>query len=180
MHWGLMKKPPEAQAAASSPPEATKVDPGAGLQPGVPPQPVVILAQTRFFCGLSEAQLQRAAQTGEIQAFERGRSVYCIGDPARALYVLVEGSVRLAIGMGNRHTSAGDILRRGDVFGWAALTPNSSRRIATASCLTDCTFLAIDGEKLRALMERDHTLGYRLMTHLVWLITGTLTAFAAG
>ncbi len=75
---------------------------------------------------------------------------------------------------------AGDILRRGDLFGWAALTPRCNVRIATASCLTPCTLLVLDGPGLVRLMDGDHTLGYRLMRQLNDLISGTLTAFAGG
>ena len=87
--------------------------------------------------------------------------------------------VRLAIGLGNRSASAGDI-RRGEVFGWAALKPTRACASPPPSCLIPCRFLAIDGAELIGLMEQDHTLGYRLMTQLNRLITGTPTAFAAG
>ena len=40
--------------------------------------------------------------------------------------------------------------------------------------------LDTDGVGLMKLMEQDHTLGYRLMTQLTRLVTGTLTAFASG
>ena len=71
-------------------------------------------------------------------------------------------------------------MRRGEVFGWAALTPSCNLRIATASCLTPCSLLAVDGAGLMAHMEQDHTLGYRVMTQVTRLITSTLTAFAGG
>ena len=142
--------------------------------------PFVILSQTSFFQDLTTEQLRGVADLSRMQECSEGQQIYNIGEPASTVYVLVRGMVRLAIGLGNRNASAGDILRRGEVFGWAALTPASSLRIATASCLTPCRFLAIDGAELIGLMEQDHTLGYRLMTQLNRLITGTLTAFAAG
>ncbi len=142
--------------------------------------PVDILAQTGFFRGLALAQLQRVAAVSEVQRFDEGRQVYRVSEPARTIYVLVRGTVRHAIGYGDRHAHAGDVLRHGEVFGWAALTPSCNQRIANAACLTPCVFLAIDGRGLMQLMEQDHTLGYRVMTQLNRLITGTLTAFAGG
>ena len=142
--------------------------------------PHVILSQTAFFGDLSALQLERVAALSEIQECEEGRQVYRIGEPATTVYVLVRGMVRHAIGFGHRNASAGGILRGGEVFGWAALTPSCNVRIATASCLTASSILAIDGPGLIRLMEQDHTLGYRLMTQLNWLITGTLTGFAGG
>lgn len=142
--------------------------------------PLVILSHTDFFRDLTPDQLRRVAELSNVKEGNEGELIYNIGEVAGTVYVLVHGMVRLAIGRGSRNASAGDILRRGEVFGWAALTPASSVRIATASCLTSCRILAIDGAGLIELMEGDHTLGYHLMTQLNLLITGTLTAFAAG
>ena len=142
--------------------------------------PAEILSQTGFFGGLTPAQLERAAALGKVQDCGEGQQVYRVGDPADQIYVLVHGMVRQSIGFGGRNARVGDILRRGDVFGWAALTPTCNVRIATVSCVTPCCFLAIDGAGLIGLMELDHTLGYRLMTQLNRLITGTLTSFAGG
>ena len=139
-----------------------------------------VLSQTNFFGQLTPGQLERVAALGSVQDCDEGQQVYRVGDPANGVYVLVHGTVRHAIGFGGRNASVGDILRRGELFGWAALTPPRNVRIATASCLTPCRFLVIDGAGLIALMEHDHTLGYRLMTQLNRLITGTLTSFASG
>ena len=142
--------------------------------------PCGLLAQTNFFGRLTPSQLERVAALSTVQDCEAGQQVYRVGDPANEVYVLVHGTVRHAIGFGGRNASVGDILRRGELFGWAALTPPRNVRIATASCLAPCRFLVIDGAGLVGLMEQDHTLGYRLMTQLNRLITGTLTSFAGG
>ena len=139
-----------------------------------------LLSQTHFFGGLTPSQLERIAGLSTVLECEAGQQVYRVGDPADRVYVLVHGTVRHAIGFGERHASVGDILRRGELFGWAALTPPRNVRIATASCLAPCRFLVIDGVGLIDLMEQDHTLGYRLMSQLNRLITGTLTSFAGG
>lgn len=142
--------------------------------------PAVILAQTGFFRELNPQQLAGVAELAQAQLFEEGQTVYRFGEAARWLYVLARGTVRLTTGHGGRHASVGDQLGRGDVFGWAALTPHCSLRIATATCVTPCRMLAIDGAGLLVRMDADHTLGYRLMSQLNQLVTGTLTAFAAG
>ncbi len=142
--------------------------------------PSQILSQTGFFGELTPGQLEQVVAHTKLQDFDEGQQIYRIGDPAKLIYVLVCGTARQAISFDGRTASVGDILRRGDVFGWAALTPTCSVRIATVSCLTPCRFLAIDGAGLIELMEHDHTLGYRLMTQLNRLITGTMTAFTGG
>lgn len=142
--------------------------------------PIQILSQTGFFAGLSQAQLMQISAVCRLEAHAQGAHIYNIGQAATSLYILNRGMVRFAIRYGQRDACAGDILHRGQVFGWAALTPATNVRIATATCLTPCSILALDGARLRQLMDQDHTLGYKLMIQLNTLITCTLTAFAGG
>jgi toluene monooxygenase system ferredoxin subunit len=143
-------------------------------------KPVDVLKQARFFSGLDKAQLERVAALGRVRTFPQDTRIYTVGDAADYFYVLADGMVRFTLGLGKRETSAGDIIRRGDVFGWAPLVEGHSRRIATAYCLTACAVVAIDGGELSALMDADFGLGYALMKKLAVLLTSELTSFAAG
>jgi toluene monooxygenase system ferredoxin subunit len=139
-----------------------------------------VLGQARFFAGLSAAQLGRVAALGRMRSFPQDTRIYTIGDAVDYFYVLAEGMVRFTLGLGKRETTAGDIIRRGDVFGWAPLVEGHTRRIATAYCLTACSVVAIDGSELVALMDAELGLGYALMKKLAVLLTSELTSFAAG
>jgi len=139
-----------------------------------------VLGQTRFFSGLSKPQLARVAALGRVRSFPQDTRIYTVGDAVDDFYVLADGMVRFTLGLGKRDTAAGDIIRRGDVFGWAPLVEGHSRRIATAYCLTACAVVAIDGAELMALMDADLALGYALMKKLAVLLTSELVAFAAG
>ena len=140
-----------------------------------------VLAEARFFSGLTKAQLARVAALGQLRAFPQDTRIYTIGDAVDDFYVLADGMVRFTLGLGRRgEASAGDIIRRGDVFGWAPLVEGHARRIATAYCLTPCEVVAIEGRALNALMQSDPALGYALMKKLAVLLTSELVAFAAG
>ena len=139
-----------------------------------------VLRQARFFAGLAPLQLDRVAALARIERFPQETRIYTLGDSAEDFYVLATGMVRFTLGLGKRETSAGEIIRRGDVFGWAALVAGAKKRIATAFCLTSCEVIALDGNALRALMDGDHSLGYAIMTQCSVLLTGELTSFAAG
>jgi CRP-like cAMP-binding protein len=139
-----------------------------------------VLGQARFFTGLSAAQLGRVAALGRMRTFPQDTRIYTIGDAVDYFYVLAEGMVRFTLGLGKRDTTAGDIIRRGDVFGWAPLVEGHTRRIATAYCLTACSVVAINGSELVALMDAELGLGYALMKKLAVLLTSELTSFAAG
>jgi CRP-like cAMP-binding protein len=139
-----------------------------------------LLASGRFFGRLDSGQLDRVAAIGRVQSFPQDTRIYTIGDVVDDFYVLAEGTVRFTLGLGKRETAAGDIIRRGEVFGWAALVEGYSRRIATAYCLTACEVVALDGAALRAFMDADPLAGYLVMKQLAVLLTSELTAFAAG
>ena len=150
---------------------ANKLAPASGL---------ALLRQARFFAGLAPAQLERVAALARVERFAQDTRIYVLGDPADDFYVLASGMVRFTLGLGKRETSAGEIIRRGDVFGWAALVAGAQKRIATAFCLTSCEVIALNGNDLLALMDSDHSLGYAIMKQLSVLLTGELTSFAAG
>ena len=139
-----------------------------------------LLGEARFFSDLREAQLARIAALGRLKSFPQDTRIYAIGDAVDNFYVLAEGMVRFTLGLGKRETSAGDIIRRGEVFGWAPLVEGHERRIATAYCLTACDVVALDGAALNRLMEADSALGYALLKKLAVLLTSELVAFAAG
>jgi CRP-like cAMP-binding protein len=139
-----------------------------------------LLARGRFFGALSAAQLEHVIASGRVLAYPQDTRIYTLGDEVDDFFVLAEGTVRFTLGLGKRDTAAGDIIRRGEVFGWAALVEGYSRRIATAYCLTPCEVIALDGMKLRAFMEADPVAGFRIMKQLAVLLTSELTAFAAG
>jgi toluene monooxygenase system ferredoxin subunit len=139
-----------------------------------------VLGEARFFSGLTGAQLERVAALGRARSFPQDTRIYTVGDAVDDFYVLADGMVRFTLGLGKRDTAAGDIIRRGDVFGWAPLVEGHARRIATAYCLTPCEVIAIDGGALTRLMESDAGLGYALMKKLAVLLTSELVAFAAG
>lgn len=139
-----------------------------------------IIANTAFFSELPAAQRAQVARVSRIAEYPQGSQIYGLAEPAADFYVLIDGMVRFTIGLGNRQTHGGQILRHGEVFGWAALVRNARKRIATAQAITLCSVLAINGEQLLFLMDHDHSLGYRVMTRLNELITGNLTAFASG
>jgi CRP-like cAMP-binding protein len=139
-----------------------------------------LLREARFFSALSATQLERIARLGRVRSFPQDTRIYAVGDAVDDFYVLAEGVVRFTLGLGKRDTAAGDIIRRGDIFGWAPLVEGHERRIATAYCLTACEVVAIDGAALNRLMEADSAIGYALLKKLAVLLTSELVAFAAG
>jgi CRP-like cAMP-binding protein len=139
-----------------------------------------MLARSSFFSRFTAEQRARIIAITKPVFLPQGRQVYTVGEPARTFYVLLDGTILFSLAVGNRQASAGQIIGNGEVFGWGALVESGQKRIANAVATSPCTALAIDGDELIALADADHSLGYALMRTLNTIITGTLTAFAAG
>jgi toluene monooxygenase system ferredoxin subunit len=139
-----------------------------------------VLERTEFFSSLSAEQYAKLAEISEPQLFNKSARIYDKNDPPDAFFVLVEGAVQFSLHLGGGSASAGEIIRRGDVFGWAALVEGATSRLASAQSLTEARVLSIDGKRLIELMDGDTSMGYLLMKRLNALISGDLNHFVAG
>ena len=138
------------------------------------------LAKASFFSRFSDDQRARILAISQPVNLPPGTQVYSGGDAARTFYILLEGTILFSLAVGSRQANAGQIIGNGEVFGWGALVESGKKRIANAVAISPCYALAINGDELIALADADHSLGYALMRTLNTIITGTLTAFAAG
>ena len=128
------------------------------------------LSRAELFQGIDEATLQQIADIGVVRECEEGDVLYGLGDDADDVYVLVSGRVRFTLGVGNRGQSSGSIMSGRMVFGWAALVDDQPRRVATAECLEDSIVLAISGQQLKQVLERNPHAGYVVMRRLSAMI----------
>lgn len=139
-----------------------------------------LLDRAAFFRRMKPEQRRKIASLAELRSLSAGETIYQVGESAEHFYVLVQGMVRFSLPMGHRQLTAGEVIRQGEVFGWAALIEDARQRIATASCITAGTALVIDGPALLREMSQDHSLGYAVMKEVSLLVISTLTAYAAG
>jgi toluene monooxygenase system ferredoxin subunit len=68
------------------------------------------------------------------------------------------------------------MLRKGEVFGWAALLDSQPRRIARATCLERSHVLHINGKQALRVLEGDPASGYVVMRRLSSLIARYLVS----
>jgi toluene monooxygenase system ferredoxin subunit len=62
------------------------------------------------------------------------------------------------------------MLKKGEIFGWAALLESHPQRIASARVIEDAVLLRINGKQALALLEADPKSGYVAMRRLAGLI----------
>src|SRR4051812_39220107 len=102
-----------------------------------------VLGDVRLFSTLRRVQRDRIAQIAKHIEYPKQGDIYKLGDRADCCYVLVDGVVQFKLQLGDRFTPAGNLIRRGELFGWAALLRGAQRRVGMATCLTACSILAI-------------------------------------
>ena len=88
-----------------------------------------------LLAALRAAAAARRRPSRSLEAFRRETDIYTLGDAANHCYVLVRGMVRFALPLGKRTAAVGEIIRSGELFGWAALIRGAQRRMGTASCV---------------------------------------------
>ena len=139
-------------------------------------QPAGALKMSELFADVAEDTQDKLEQIARREEFKTGSILYDIGDVTDDLYILESGRVEFQFGHDDRITAAGFILRKGEVFGWAALLENQPLRIARAVCVEESVLLRLNGEKAIKVLSAEPTSGYRVMRQLNTLITNHLTS----
>jgi toluene monooxygenase system ferredoxin subunit len=132
-----------------------------------------------LFAGLPEGTLAQINALARREEYQQGGALYEVGDPADDFYVLESGRVEFLIGRDERTSPAGFMLRKGEVFGWAALLESQPVRIAKATCFERSTLLRINGKRVLNVLEADPASGYLVMRRLSSLIARYLAASGA-
>jgi toluene monooxygenase system ferredoxin subunit len=132
-----------------------------------------------LFNGISSGTLEALAKLARREEFAEGAVLYRPGDPADDFFVLDSGRVEFQIGRDERVDPAGFMLKKGEIFGWAALVDNQPQRIASAKALEKSVLLRINGKQALKLLESDPASGYVVMRRLAALIARFFAAAGA-
>lgn len=125
-----------------------------------------------FLQGFSIAQLNQMAQCAGMRDLESGELVFKQGDPARAFYLIVWGTVSLTHAGLNGNTSI-QTLTAGDALGWSWLFPPYGWHFS-AMTVEPTRLIAFDGERLRQLCREQHDLGYEFMNRIAQVVIDRL------
>ncbi|MFL5320809.1 MAG: cyclic nucleotide-binding domain-containing protein [Myxococcaceae bacterium] len=129
-----------------------------------------LLKNVSLFQGLTTAQLQKLAAIAQPKKFEGSAFIFKEGDVGTAIYVVVEGKVRISKNVPGIGEEALAILEKGAYFGEMAVIEDSPRS-ADAIAHIPCTVLVIEREQLDQLMFTDKDLAYVLL----WTFVRTLS-----
>jgi len=120
-----------------------------------------LVAEQRFFKGLSPAQLHALAENARQTWFEAGEVIFRDGDPANRFYLIVEGKVAFESLAGGGRTALLQNIGAGELLGWSWIfAPYIWRVRARALEPTEAIFFY--GTRLLYQCDADHDLGYEM------------------
>ena len=132
-----------------------------------------------LFNGLNSSVLEKLVGLAKRESQPAGALLYRPGDPADDFFVLDSGRIEFLVGRGERAAPAGFMLKKGEVFGWAALLEGTPARIASARCLEASSVLRINGRAALRVLEGDPAAGFTVMRRLAALIARYLASSGA-
>jgi toluene monooxygenase system ferredoxin subunit len=134
------------------------------------------LKMAELFRDISTSTQDLLVKLTRREEYEVGSVLYDLGDLTDDLYILESGRVEFELGRDERTSAAGFILRKGEVFGWAALLEHQPIRIAQAVCVEKSVLLRLNGEEVVKVLATDPASGYLVMRQLATLITRHFTS----
>ncbi len=152
-----------------------------------------LLAGFSFFSDVDPDTLEAITQKGEILEFKAQDIIFHVDEPATHFYGLLEGEVDLILVFKDKVLKTDieyeeaiqativdeekeiivDTVVAGQVFGWASIV-GSSKRTVNAECSQNSRVIAIPADALKAMFDKDHTLGFTLMNRLCDIIARRL------
>lgn len=114
-----------------------------------------------LFRGLTHDEIQQLLDVSEEVRYSQGKPIFEEGDPGRALYIVIEGTVQITLAVPSISDTEVARLESRGVFGESSFFHASSHH-ATAVCLTPVRVIRLRYEKYRQLLEEDHLAALKL------------------
>jgi len=114
--------------------------------------------------------MQEIASICTRHSYAADEKIYDLGDEADDVYIVASGSVRHTLSAETDAHKHEKTMRKGDVFGWAAVLDGQSSRLAATVSIEPTTVIRIDGKKLIKIFESDPVVGDVVMTRFATLI----------
>jgi CRP/FNR family transcriptional regulator, cyclic AMP receptor protein len=102
----------------------------------------------------------------KIVVFSKKQAIFAQGDSADAVFYIKEGRIRLTIVSRSGKEATLGILNEGDFIGEGCLT-GQTRRLFSATAMTDCTVMRIDKKSMMDVLHREQTFSDMFVAYLL-------------
>jgi hypothetical protein len=142
-----------------------------GAPPGPPPRdPVGALQRVQLFAGMDRRQSEQIARLLKERRFTKGETVIMEGSGGAAFFIIASGEANVSSKGVNLAT-----LGPGEHFGEVALIDGGPRS-ATVTSATDLVCYGLTFWEFRPLVERNGTIGWRLLQALAKQLRDAVSA----
>lgn len=129
-----------------------------------------ILGTVPFFRELTPGELDRIIGLGRLVSYPKDAVLFKEGDPGEALYIVVDGSVRIGKVVPGAKEEAMAFMERGSCFGEMALFDEFPRS-ATAIAQQECRVLFLEKQAFLGLLHGDPVIASKIL----WAFCRTLS-----
>ncbi|MBC8285561.1 MAG: cyclic nucleotide-binding domain-containing protein [Nitrospinae bacterium] len=134
-----------------------------------------ILANHPFFENLEKEYMTLITGCASNVRFETGEFIHRQNDEANSFYIIREGKVALEVCPPGKKPVTVQTVTDGEILGWAWLIP-PYHCLYDAQAVELTRAIVLDGKCLRTKCEKDHTLGYELLSRLLPIIGKSMEA----
>lgn len=123
----------------------------------------MIIKEIDLFKGIDHEIMNDIAEICSEKSYDKGTVIFEKDEPAKRLYILVEGTVKLKVINGGTITYS--LTDLGDIFGWSCMVESGSYT-ASAFCATDLKALEIEREALDKIFNLHPHVGIIILKRL--------------
>ena len=129
-----------------------------------------LLAGVPFFRELTPEELGRIITLGRLVTYPKDAVLFTEGDPGEALYIVVDGSIRISKVVPGAKEEAMAFMERGGCVGEMALLDDFPRS-ATAIAHQECRVLFVEKQAFLNLLHEDPVIARKIL----WALCRTLS-----
>ncbi len=118
---------------------------------------------------LSDAMIDKLIPIIEFMKTEEREVVFRQGDAAERLFMLKRGKILLEQRLTEQVTISVGSVKPGYSFGWSAML-DADWYTSDAMSAEPCEMFAVRSDKLRGLLNEDHSMGYRFNQQLLMVM----------
>ncbi len=127
-----------------------------------------------YFSGVSDESLKQIAMLSDEKDLAANEEVFADEATMEYLYIITRGEVDIQCVFDGGGRKVVDTLVPGELLSWSALV-EPYKATAAAVATKPGALITIEAAGLRALMEKDHTLGFILMTEVAKAVSHRLS-----
>ena len=118
---------------------------------------------------LTDEMLDKLIPITELQYFDKRELIFRQGDKAQRFYMLIEGKVILEQRITDKIAVSLSAIKPGYSFGWSAMLDEEQYTI-DAVCAEPSKVFSLRDKNIKALFEKDHSLGFIMSQRLLHII----------